>query len=232
MNKNAAAETRRVRLKEWIDKYFNESQAEFAAKFDLNAGEVSGLLNQKSFGEKRARHLEKQAEMPDGYLDSVSPDGVINEGVSHFSLVKNSPDVIQIPQYDAVGSMGNGAYNDNVGIIRSLLVSKEWLSTNIPHCTSYANLGIVTGKGDSMKGVFNHGDPLIIDSGINSVEHDGIYYFEFEGEGFIKRLQRIPGDGIRVKSANSQDYDDWTIAKGASLNVFGRILKAWEGRNF
>lgn len=62
---------RRLNLKAWIDERFKGVQAAFVDKTGINQGELSGLLKKKSFGEKKARALEKQAGMPDGWLDSI-----------------------------------------------------------------------------------------------------------------------------------------------------------------
>jgi len=68
---------RRSRLKLWIDTRCAGSQKQFIASTNdgekqINQGELSGLLRSKSFGEKRARSLEKQAHMPAGFLDARS----------------------------------------------------------------------------------------------------------------------------------------------------------------
>lgn len=65
---------RRRQLQRWIDEKHAGSHKDFiAATFDgekqINQGELSGLLRRKSFGEKRARSLEKLAGMPAMYLD-------------------------------------------------------------------------------------------------------------------------------------------------------------------
>jgi hypothetical protein len=62
---------RRARLREWIDKHHNGSQASFirSTKPQINQGELSGLLKDKSFEQKRAFSLERQTpSMPPGYL--------------------------------------------------------------------------------------------------------------------------------------------------------------------
>jgi len=59
---------RRARLKAWIDDKFGGVLASFIAQTKINQGELSALLKDKSFGEKKAAKLEKQARMPPGYL--------------------------------------------------------------------------------------------------------------------------------------------------------------------
>jgi phage repressor protein C with HTH and peptisase S24 domain len=128
--------------------------------------------------------------------------------------------------------MGNGlVLRDQAGIINSLNVNQEWIQKNVPYCTSPKNLCIVTGFGDSMQGIFNSGDPLIVDRGVTSCDYDGIYFFRVGNEGYIKRLQRIPSVGIRVISENKA-YEAWTITDGMDFVVFAKVLKAWRGENY
>ena len=81
-----------------------------------------------------------------------------------------------------------------------------------------------------MKPLYNLGDPLLIDQGIDRVDVEGVYLFRVGDEGFIKRLQRIPGEGILVISDN-QKYRDWTIKPDADMEVFGKVVKAWCGED-
>lgn len=61
---------RRERLRQLIaDRY--KSQADFVAATGENQGEVSALLKDKSFGEKKARKLELKCGLPAGWLDEV-----------------------------------------------------------------------------------------------------------------------------------------------------------------
>lgn len=60
---------RRRRLKEWIDTKCGGMQSVFVGRTGINQGELSALLKEKSFGEKKARRLEQQAGMPPFWLD-------------------------------------------------------------------------------------------------------------------------------------------------------------------
>jgi phage repressor protein C with HTH and peptisase S24 domain len=146
------------------------------------------------------------------------------------TLIGN-PDDVYIKQFDAAGSMGNGlVLRDQPGVIQKLQVNKEWLEKNVKTYTSVRNLAVVTGFGDSMKPLFNSGDPLLIDIGIKTVEYDGIYFFRIGDEGYIKRLQRIPTENgliIRAKSENKAAYDPFDITERMDFEVLGVILKVW-----
>lgn len=142
----------------------------------------------------------------------------------------------KIPQYDTGGKMGDLGLvlNDQAGVITSWNVSDEWLQKNVRHCTGYKNLAIVTGFGDSMLGMFNSGDPLLVDAGVTTCDHDGVYFFRIGNHGYIKRLQRIPtanGLIIKAKSAN-KEYDTFDIEDGMDFHVLAKVLTVWKSERF
>jgi len=139
---------------------------------------------------------------------------------------------VVIPQYKTGGSMGAGLIlRDQPGVIQGWRVSGDWVKQNVRHHSGVGNLCIVTGFGDSMRPMFNPGDPLLVDRGVNTVDYDAIYFFRVEEEGFIKRLQRVPGEGLVALSENKA-YKDWTITPNMRFEVFGRVLKVWRGEDF
>lgn len=138
-----------------------------------------------------------------------------------------------IKKYDEKGgSMGTGLIlKDQPGQITNLVVTDEWINKNVPSHTGKKNLSVVTGFGDSMKGMFNPGDPLLVDTGINNCDHDGVFFFRIGDEGYVKRLQRIPNVGIKVISKNP-DYETWTITDDMDFEVFAKVLIVWKSENF
>ena len=159
--------------------------------------------------------------------DEPLPDGTM------LAPAKKSEDNLEIPQFDTGGAMGGGlVLQDQPGVIQSWKVSPEWLRKNVKGYNSAKSLCIVTGFGDSMRPMFNPGDPLLVDISVNTVDFDSIYFFRVGNEGFIKRLQRIPGEGLRVLSANRDNYEPWTIKPDMDFEVFGRVLKVWRSEDF
>lgn len=144
------------------------------------------------------------------------------------------PSLVEIPQFDQGARMGNGGLvlQDQPGMIRRWEVSRDWLNQNVKGVTPGSQLCIVTGFGDSMKPMFNPGDPLLVDLSVRSVEYDAVYFFRVADEGFIKRIQRIPGQGLKAISANRDHYEPWTITEDMDFEVMGRVLKVWKGDDF
>lgn len=138
--------------------------------------------------------------------------------------------------------MGNGGKlileAEPPGIIKSWRVDQEWLRLNVPVYTSISNLCIVTGFGPSMKPIFNPGDPLLMDRGVNYVDHEGIYFFRLGDEGFIKIIQRVPnfdkpGFVLRIISKNKEDFPHYDISpRHPDFHVIGKILTVWRSEQY
>ena len=86
----ADVSARRKMLSIWIKEYFG-TQAAFAAAYEINQGELSGLLKTKSFGSKRARAIEAIAKMPHKYLEGGTPANPCNDAFAS-QLSKLSPE--------------------------------------------------------------------------------------------------------------------------------------------
>lgn len=148
---------------------------------------------------------------------------------------------VVIVQYDVSGGMDTRSKlvleAEQPGIIKSWRVDREWLQLNVRSYTSLQNLCIVTGFGPSMKGMFNPGDPLLMDRGVTRVDHEGVYFFRVGDEGYIKILQRVPefnGPGfvLRVISKN-EDFPPYDISpKNPHFHVIGKILTVWRSEQY
>lgn len=217
---------RRMQLKRWIDDHFDGIQARFIRATGINQGELSSLLRGiKAFGPNRARSLEVAANMPQRYLEGRCDDAL----VTLTSAFSDNTDTVNIYEFNVQGAMGNGlTLPEQPGVIKQWKVNKEWAQRNIPANTGLQNLCIVTGFGDSMRPMFNPGDPLIVDMGVKTIELDATYFFRVENEGFIKRIQRVPGVGKVVISEN-KSFEKWILRDDMDYEVFGRVLKVWRG---
>jgi phage repressor protein C with HTH and peptisase S24 domain len=216
---------------------------------------VLGVKENVEFGRMAGASKSVVGQWLSGQIKSIAPDYaykiqdstgynakwiMLGTGPEKISTTQESnPEILGIPvkpdtkdigfHIDVYGAMGSGVILRNQpGEIRQISVSSDWLSQNVPYHTGAENLAIVTGFGDSMVGMFNSGDPLLVDRGVKTVEYDGVYFFRVGDEGFIKRLQRIPQQGILVISKNP-DYRDWMITKDMDFEVFAKVLLAWNG---
>ncbi len=78
--------------------------------------------------------------------------------------------------------------------------------------------------GDSMVPTLQDGFLVAIEA-IENFVNDGIYVFDWEGELFIKRLQRVK-DGVQVMSDNDK-CKTWEISRGEMQDrqfiIMGRV---------
>ena len=224
---NEAMDTLAKRVK-FARKFRKLSQDQLAELSGLRQPDISKIERGEILKTTGLLALARALQCSPNWLDTGDGESELVEAEGHLQ----KPDELVIPQFKTGGSMGSGLLlRDQPGVIRGWSVNQEWLSKNIKSHTGANNLCIVTGFGDSMKGMFNSGDPLVVDRGVTTVEFDAVYFFRVGDEGFIKRLQRIPGEGLRVLSENKK-YESWTIRPGMDFEVFGRVLKAWQGEEF
>ena len=88
-------ELRRANLRQWIDERCGGRQALFAQTAAVNPGELSALLKNKSFGEKKARKIEQAAAMPAMWLDTVhAPSQNLQEGKHAMTAVSTIPEIL------------------------------------------------------------------------------------------------------------------------------------------
>lgn len=88
MSESDVVTIRRQRLKSFIDAKFGGKQTSFAGEYDVNPGELSGLLRSKHFGEKKARSLEAKLGIPPLWMDGLAADNVptVQEPSAEYSV--------------------------------------------------------------------------------------------------------------------------------------------------
>ena len=88
---------RRHNLRQWITRHHNGQQTKFAQAIAINQGELSALLKNKSFGEKKARKIEQAANMPDMWLDQDHQDRhapTISQERNTMSHISTIPEIL------------------------------------------------------------------------------------------------------------------------------------------
>jgi phage repressor protein C with HTH and peptisase S24 domain len=146
-----------------------------------------------------------------------------------FSGLRARPDEILIPQYDVRAAMGHGQvpadYNE---AIRNLIVREDVLREKGVTYTSAAALAMITGWGQSMEGTINDKDPVIVDRGVNEFIGDGVYVLTWHGLLYIKRLQQVDEDHLRMISDNKH-YENQT-ARIDDVTIHAKVLLVWNAQ--
>jgi len=196
-----------------------------AVKGSVTQSSLARELNTSSQRVKNweARGLSREGAMTAGELFGVNPnwlrDGTgpvpavllstasptESERSVHIreSVHEIAPGYVRLGLLDAAGDMGDGAENvDFPEVIREMDLAEGQLRNLIGFLPRPNRLKLMTGRGISMEPVIKSGDVVIVDTGIQHFDGDGIYVVNTGSGVQIKALQDR-GDGLYVVSANS-----------------------------
>jgi len=211
-----AVARRRQRLQQWIDERFHGKQVDFVRATGINQGELSGLLKEKSFGEKRATAIERAAGMPGGYLSDGSTK------VSTVAELATPSDYVRVEQIDAEAQMGAvGRVNEDFPeVVRAMDFAPNYIRSVIGFMPPAGRLKLVTGVGDSMAPKIKPGEMVMVDTGCREFVGDGLYLINTGYGHQIKALQAQP-DGIWARSADQVLYPPFRLTDEAIIG--GRV---------
>lgn len=224
LDKNTLTLIRRDNLKKWFsDKVVPEKDRSY----------VSQLISGKtpSFGEKAARRLEMENNMPAFYLDT--PQSKTTENISSnikelgsFDLWdRNTPlnsDEVAVPFYQDVRlSAGNG-FADDIEDYNNfkLRFSKATLRKQ---GVQFENAVCVIADGNSMEPVIPDGTTVGIDLGNKTIRDGKIYAINHGGLLRIKLLYNMPNEQVKIRSYNSDEHPD-EIAELKDISVLGKVF--------
>lgn len=197
------------------------SAADQATEFGSSAS-AANLVRQmltkqgKSLSEDARRRLLAAAESDDG-------GGVIEVDYYRPGVVG---DEVWIAHYDVRAAMGGGQIpHDYPELLQDVRVSPQHLREMGVEFKEHFHLKMVTGWGQSMAPTIKHRDPLLVDISIREFVGDGIYMFSWEGHLYIKRLQWVGDDQIKMISDNSK-HPPQTI-RADETYIQARVLLVW-----
>lgn len=131
-------------------------------------------------------------------------------------VVECAADTEKIPVFEQFFSCGKGQYVPETGYINGYIAIPEDLKTK----RFEGHLAASKIRGDSMEPTIFNGDTVICDD--FGYQEDGIYAIIFEGQGFVKRLQRVAG-GVRIISDNQAYEAMFAKNDTEELKIIGKV---------
>lgn len=130
-----------------------------------------------------------------------------------------------VPLYDARCSAGSGAWNERARVLVNLSFTRYSLRKK---GLTPANLACLRVDGDSMTGLLEDGDTVMIDQSRNTLEGEGVYVVLLDDHLYAKRLQR-QFDGSVLIISHNKEYKEMTVPKErlGELYIAGRVV--WAG---
>ena len=169
------------------------------------------------------------------YLDKASTESIGAFPVSNTSsgavdTLGNPVDLrefVFIPRYSVEAAAGHGHNVDEEKPLFCMAFRRYWIENYVTRQTD--KLSVIAVKGDSMEGILNHGDNILINHA-ETEPRDGLYVLRIGNDLFVKRVQRMPGK-LLVTSANPH-YAPFEIDLSHTdddIAIVGRV--EWFGRS-
>lgn len=132
-----------------------------------------------------------------------------------------------IPRYNLKAAAGHGAAVAGEKPMFSMSFRRYWIDNYLR--IDPKDLSVLSVKGDSMEGVLNDRDVILVNHADTSPA-SGLYVLRVEGDLIVKRVQKLPGGKLKVLSAN-QAYEPFEVDPASPVGdfaVIGRVV--WFGR--
>lgn len=130
-----------------------------------------------------------------------------------------------IPRLDVHLSAGGGRDQVEIEFVEKLpqAFRADWIRSER---LKPSKLACMTAKGDSMQPSIWDGDSLVVDTSASEVTDGKVYALWYEGGERVKRLYRLPGGGLRIKSDNPA-FETIELGSASSLEhvrIVGRVV--------
>lgn len=211
-------------LSERLTSLMNEkgiSQAELARLIGIKQPSVFKILSGETRNPKKILEIATALNVDPHWLKTGEGDPDPSYRIVEVSEPQK-PNTVRIDILDVEASAGNGAY---LSPTEQGLLSQEFDLTFFRQQFGRADakhLKLITVKGDSMAPTLESGDLLYVDISENYFAADGLYVFTFDGQTFIKRLQKV-GKEMLVISDNPT-YKEWTFTQDDDVFIHGRVI--------
>ena len=210
-------------------------QAKIAADIDMTIAGFSRIWNEGGLPKSEA--LKKIKQLKGCSIDwlltgegSPFPDSEAPKATATDTL-GNPVDIdefVFVPRYDIQAAAGHGQLVGDEQPMFAMAFRRYWIENYVTR--DIKNLSVISVKGDSMEGVLNDGDTILINHG-QTTPRDGLYVLRLNENLLVKRLQLIPGGIVNVISAN-EAYPTFEIdLKNPTddVAIIGRV--EWFGRS-
>lgn len=199
------------RLKEVMG---NTGARAFARACGLSEGAIRSYLSGETFPT-----LDRLAQI--AHATKADPMWLAFGGLAK----PDADDYAYVPLYDARCSAGSGAWNERSRVLVNLSFTRYSLRKKGLSPTDLACLRV---DGDSMLGLLDDGDTVMIDLRRNALEGEGVYVVMLDDHLYAKRLQR-QFDGSVLIISHNKEYQPMTVPKErlAELHIIGRVV--WAG---
>lgn len=163
--------------------------------------------------------IAENAKVSVGWLmgESDHRNGTVNRS----SAV--SEEMVLIPMYDVRASAGAGSIVESEEQTGILGLKREMVRSL--GVSSPGALRVLEAQGNSMEPTIRAGDLLLIDTGIDHIQGEGIYVFRWNGSLVVKRIRLTRKRGVELISDNGNLAEQIPESELPELHAAGRVLR-------
>lgn len=210
-------------------------QAKIAADIGMTIAGFSRIWNEE--GLPKAETLKKIKQLKSCSIDWLLtgegepfPAAMTSAAATVCDTLGNPVNIdefVFIPHYGVQAAAGQGYLVEEETPRFSVAFRRYWIENYITR--DIQKLSVISVRGDSMAGVLNDGDTILINHS-HTVPRDGLYVLRINNNLLVKRLQLMPAGMINVISAN-EAYPTFEINLNNMTDdvaIIGRV--EWFGR--
>lgn len=171
---------RRARFAQLIRDRYDGSQAKFVETTGENQGEVSALLRDKSFGEKKARKIESKCGLSHGWLDIADGSAALGDRMPADSAAGAS-----IGKWIAVSGIARGKPDGDLIVEPCPPGEDDWLIYSL--CADSAAYALCM-RGDGMRPRIKHAEYIILEPSEKPQPGDDVLVVRPDGGQLIREL--------------------------------------------
>lgn len=183
------------------------SKNAFAKIVGVSQPAISDIISGKTRDPKNIVEIANALGVDPHWLKTGEGEPTQTESnvISAMSYERDEDHQYCIHQLDAHAVAGKDGFinREFPDVVRSIYFSQQGL-TDIVGIKNVDGISMITVPTDSMEPTIGKGDIVFIDTRINCYNGEGIYIFDLDGETYIKRLQKMPFQGILALSDNDK----------------------------
>lgn len=197
---------------------------EFCSYVGVSYRTIQNYLAEKSSPNAQVLELlnAKVGVSANWLIFGIEPKYVDAECESTKNGAHEDSEFVQIRRHQVEASAGNGSEVASEDAAQSYAFNRKWLGKR---GLKPDTLSVISVRGDSMEPDLNDGDLVLIDLANTDLSDGKIYAVQYSGNLFVKRIQYVPGDTVRLVSRNAQ-YAPIEIKtpEADGVRVVGRVV--------
>lgn len=209
------------------------NQSSLARASGVPQGTISRLLKAKRPSSKTVELARALGVRPEWLADGEEPmeaaataTGFSDDQVAYEVIRATPPDdeVIMVPLLDIRVAAGPGNLVESEAVLERVPIPAFLLRRIVR--VDPNSLVLVSATGDSMEPTIREGEMLLVDTSVHDVGDAGIYIVVIDSEASVKRVQRVPGARLAIRSDNPA-YEPIVVDAQTEARIAGRVRSVW-----